>query len=330
MVVQSGSPYSTPDAYWRTVSTVASVGLGVTPYHAYVPASGTGDTFSRRTDRPDLALSPSAPPRRSSTTRPSLRRRSSRSTGPGATSSRRPSTGRGSSTTCGVGSSGRAPARSRDGRIDRNTVVSSSPAELPGPPPARRDSSSDTSPTALSVIPDACTPWPVSGSRQWLWRSAPTRTATLRCHAHRDPGGRDRCAGRARRAQRQARGLGGADGSDGRGDVDGPRRHITRRHGAHDGPAPRRRRSGIRTGAPAVAVRAGSECPRRRRVGARQPRIRRGEHLRRHRRRALLGRGRGVPGLLAYRASNTLDAMIGYRNDSTAASAGPRRAGTTW
>ncbi|PBI88297.1 Spermidine synthase [Rhodococcus erythropolis] len=40
MVVQSGSPYSTPDAYWRTVSTVAAVGLSVSPYHVFVPSFG--------------------------------------------------------------------------------------------------------------------------------------------------------------------------------------------------------------------------------------------------------------------------------------------------
>ncbi len=40
MVVQSGSPYSTPDAYWRTVSTVSAVGLSVSPYHVFVPSFG--------------------------------------------------------------------------------------------------------------------------------------------------------------------------------------------------------------------------------------------------------------------------------------------------
>ncbi len=65
MVVQSGSPYSTPDAYWRTVSTVASVGLGVTPYHAYVPSFGDwGYVLAQAGPAPTLALSPSAPPRR--------------------------------------------------------------------------------------------------------------------------------------------------------------------------------------------------------------------------------------------------------------------------
>jgi spermidine synthase len=40
MVVQAGSPYSTPTAYWRTVSTMASAGLAVTPYHVHVPSFG--------------------------------------------------------------------------------------------------------------------------------------------------------------------------------------------------------------------------------------------------------------------------------------------------
>ncbi|MCQ4122206.1 polyamine aminopropyltransferase [Rhodococcus tibetensis] len=40
MVVQAGSPYSTPDAFWRTTSTVASAGLSVTPYHVLVPSFG--------------------------------------------------------------------------------------------------------------------------------------------------------------------------------------------------------------------------------------------------------------------------------------------------
>src|SRR5690606_16598363 len=40
MVVQAGSPYSTPTAFWRTVSTVASAGYAVTPYHVHVPTFG--------------------------------------------------------------------------------------------------------------------------------------------------------------------------------------------------------------------------------------------------------------------------------------------------
>lgn len=64
MVVQSGSPYSTPDAYWRTVSTVESVGLGATPYHVYVPSFGDwGYVLAQPGPAPELALSPNAAPR---------------------------------------------------------------------------------------------------------------------------------------------------------------------------------------------------------------------------------------------------------------------------
>lgn len=53
MVVQSGSPYSTPDAYWRTTSTIASAGLAVTPYHVLVPSFGDwGYVLARRGPEP--------------------------------------------------------------------------------------------------------------------------------------------------------------------------------------------------------------------------------------------------------------------------------------
>ena len=62
LVVQSGSPYSTPQAYWRTVSTVASGGLGVTPYHVFVPSFGDwGFTLAQAGGPPPLVLSPRAP-----------------------------------------------------------------------------------------------------------------------------------------------------------------------------------------------------------------------------------------------------------------------------
>lgn len=49
MVVQSGSPYSTPRAFWRTVSTVRAAGFAVTPYHVDVPTFGDwGFTLARR------------------------------------------------------------------------------------------------------------------------------------------------------------------------------------------------------------------------------------------------------------------------------------------
>ncbi|MBW0013663.1 polyamine aminopropyltransferase [Mycobacterium sp.] len=40
MVVQAGSPFSTPTAFWRTVSTIRSAGYAVTPYHVHVPTFG--------------------------------------------------------------------------------------------------------------------------------------------------------------------------------------------------------------------------------------------------------------------------------------------------
>ncbi|KLO27749.1 spermidine synthase [Mycobacterium haemophilum] len=40
MVVQAGSPFSTPTAFWRTVSTIQAAGYAVTPYHVHVPTFG--------------------------------------------------------------------------------------------------------------------------------------------------------------------------------------------------------------------------------------------------------------------------------------------------
>jgi spermidine synthase len=40
MVVQSGSPFATPTAFWRTVSTIRAAGYAVTPYHVHVPTFG--------------------------------------------------------------------------------------------------------------------------------------------------------------------------------------------------------------------------------------------------------------------------------------------------
>lgn len=62
LVVQSGSPYSTPRAYWRTVSTIASAGMGVTPYHVFVPSFGDwGFTLAQLGGPPSLRLSPRSP-----------------------------------------------------------------------------------------------------------------------------------------------------------------------------------------------------------------------------------------------------------------------------
>jgi spermidine synthase len=66
MVVQSGSPYSTPIAFWRTISTITAAGYAVTPYHVYVPTFGDwGFALARRGDgapRPTMPLH--APPLR--------------------------------------------------------------------------------------------------------------------------------------------------------------------------------------------------------------------------------------------------------------------------
>ena len=59
MVVQSGSPFSTPTAFWRTVSTIQSAGYAVTPYHAHVPTFG--DWGFALASRGDTAPMPSMP-----------------------------------------------------------------------------------------------------------------------------------------------------------------------------------------------------------------------------------------------------------------------------
>jgi spermidine synthase len=65
--VQAGSPYSTPTAYWRTMSTISSAGLAVTPYHVHVPSFGDWGFVLGKAgpSAPALALSPLAPPLRS-------------------------------------------------------------------------------------------------------------------------------------------------------------------------------------------------------------------------------------------------------------------------
>jgi len=66
MVVQSGSPYSTQTAFWRTVSTIVAAGYAVTPYHVYVPTFGDwGFALARRGDGPPRpTVPPNAPPLR--------------------------------------------------------------------------------------------------------------------------------------------------------------------------------------------------------------------------------------------------------------------------
>ncbi|MGH3871119.1 MAG: polyamine aminopropyltransferase [Pseudonocardiaceae bacterium] len=63
VAVQAGSPYSTPTAYWRTVSTVASAGLAVMPYHVHVPSFGDWGFVLAQIGGtpPELRISPSAP-----------------------------------------------------------------------------------------------------------------------------------------------------------------------------------------------------------------------------------------------------------------------------
>lgn len=59
LVVQSGSPYSTPKAFWRTVSTIEAAGYGVTPYHVTVPTFGDwGFTLARRSPVAPVAVMP--------------------------------------------------------------------------------------------------------------------------------------------------------------------------------------------------------------------------------------------------------------------------------
>jgi spermidine synthase len=66
MVVQAGSPYSTPIAFWRTVSTIEAAGYAVTPYHVYVPTFGDwGFALARRSDTPPRpTMPPNATPLR--------------------------------------------------------------------------------------------------------------------------------------------------------------------------------------------------------------------------------------------------------------------------
>jgi spermidine synthase len=66
LVVQAGSPFSTPTAFWRTVSTIQSAGYAVTPYHVHVPTFGDwGFALARRGDTPPAPTVPTdAPPLR--------------------------------------------------------------------------------------------------------------------------------------------------------------------------------------------------------------------------------------------------------------------------
>lgn len=66
VTVQAGSPFSTPTAFWRTVSTVRAAGYAVTPYHVHVPTFGDwGFVLARRGPIPPVPTVPTdAPPLR--------------------------------------------------------------------------------------------------------------------------------------------------------------------------------------------------------------------------------------------------------------------------
>lgn len=66
MVVQSGSPFSTQTAFWRTASSIRAAGYAVTPYHVYVPTFGDwGFVLARRGgSAPTPVVPPNAPPLR--------------------------------------------------------------------------------------------------------------------------------------------------------------------------------------------------------------------------------------------------------------------------
>lgn len=64
LVVQSGSPFSTPQAYWRTDSTIRAAGWSTTPYHVHVPTFGDwGFVLAQASpEPPSVALDDGSPP----------------------------------------------------------------------------------------------------------------------------------------------------------------------------------------------------------------------------------------------------------------------------
>ncbi|WP_094285533.1 polyamine aminopropyltransferase [Mycobacterium lehmannii] len=66
LAVQAGSPFSTPAAFWRTVSTIRAAGYAVTPYHVHVPTFGDwGFVLARRGPAaPKPTIPADAPPLR--------------------------------------------------------------------------------------------------------------------------------------------------------------------------------------------------------------------------------------------------------------------------
>jgi spermidine synthase len=66
LVVQAGSPFSTPTAFWRTVASIRAAGYAVTPYHVHVPTFGDwGFALARNGDAaPTPTMPADAPPLR--------------------------------------------------------------------------------------------------------------------------------------------------------------------------------------------------------------------------------------------------------------------------
>ncbi|MCV7408721.1 spermidine synthase [Mycobacterium florentinum] len=63
VVVQAGSPFSTPTAFWRTVSSMRSAGYAVTPYHVHVPTFGDwGFALARPGDAAPIPTMPADAP----------------------------------------------------------------------------------------------------------------------------------------------------------------------------------------------------------------------------------------------------------------------------
>ena len=63
-MVQSGSPFSTPQAFWRTDSSIRAAGWSTTPYHVHVPTFGDwGFVLAQaEPEPPTLELYDGAPP----------------------------------------------------------------------------------------------------------------------------------------------------------------------------------------------------------------------------------------------------------------------------
>lgn len=62
LVVQSGSPFSTPDAFWRTNATLAAAGWKTTPYHVHVPTFGDwGYVLAAQDAAPSVSLYDGSP-----------------------------------------------------------------------------------------------------------------------------------------------------------------------------------------------------------------------------------------------------------------------------